>query len=316
MKNPGRMLSLADDPSALSALTGIFRERTSLLDVLRATGRATRIRELGSLIEGTGDASTNLRLMHSICRQFDVDILHDFFNKECRNHIGSPLYGTPGRFFVKPPLAGMVIYKDEFVDVHYIRSMPLLAVAEAQLGAETGITINGADSLVLFVDACTVEHQVYDVRASDGLEAQLHPLARSRSSSGEPLFLEGGRQGMHLLHGSGSTSMIVCLSAAPRSEVTQHFSIRTGRLVGCTAANVTDSRLQIIATALSNMPGTGNSKSLLDLSHHPTTFVRWGAIRSLYQIDPRAASERLREMRESDENEEIRTLAARSLEQG
>lgn len=316
MKNPGRMLSLADDPSALSALTGIFRERTSLLDELRATGRAARIRQFGSLIEGTGDASTNLRLMHSICRQFDEEILHDFFKKECRNHIGSPLYGTPGRFFIKPPLAGMVIYKDEFVDVHYIRSMPLLAVAESQPGAETGITINGADSLVLFLDTCSVEHQVYDARVGDGLEARLHPLARRRSTSGEHLFLEGGRQGMHLLPGSGSTSMIVCLSAAPRSEVTQHFSIRTGRLAGYTAANVTDSRLQIIATALSNIPGVGNSTSLLDLSRHPTTFVRWGAIRSLYQIDPRAAYDRLREMREGDENEEIRTLATRSLKQG
>ncbi|HAL23299.1 MAG TPA: HEAT repeat domain-containing protein [Stenotrophomonas sp.] len=254
--------------------------------------------------------------MHSICRQFDEEILHDFFKKECRNHIGSPLYGTPGRFFIKPPLAGMVIYKDEFVDVYYIRSMPLLAAAESQPGAETGITINGADSLVFFVDTCSVEHQVYDVRVGDDQEARLHPLARRRSASGEHLFLEGGRQGMHLLPGSGSTSMIVCLSAVPRSEVTQHFSIRTGRLAGCTAANVTDSRLQIISTALSNMPGTGNSKSLLDLSRHPTTFVRWGAIRSLYEIDPHAASERLREMRDGDENEEIRTLATRSLEQG
>ncbi|HFF6213426.1 MULTISPECIES: HEAT repeat domain-containing protein [Stenotrophomonas] len=52
------------------------------------------------------------------------------------------------------------------------------------------------------------------------------------------------------------------------------------------------------------------------MSRHPTTFVRWNALRSLYRVDPAAASERLKEMRENDVNEEIRKLATRSLEQG
>lgn len=316
MENPGRMLKLADDPSELSALTEVFRRRASLPGVLHTTGRAARIRQFGSLINGTGETSANLQSMLAICREFDEEILHDFFHEECRNHMGSALYSTPGKFFVKPPLAGMVIYKDEFVEVHYIRSLPLQVVAATRPGSETGITINGTDSLVLFTDTPGVERQVYHVHHGEGPEPRLGPPSRGESASGEHLFLEGGKQGMHLLRGSSPTTMIVCLSASPRSEVTQHFSIQTRRLVGCTATNVTDSRLQIIATALANLQGMDNSRSLLNMSRHPTTFVRWNALRSLHHIDPGAASERLREMRESDVNEEIRMLAARSLEQG
>ncbi|WP_343229303.1 HEAT repeat domain-containing protein [uncultured Stenotrophomonas sp.] len=110
--------------------------------------------------------------------------------------------------------------------------------------------------------------------------------------------------------------MVVCLAALPRCEATRHFSLRTRRLAGCTAASVTDSRLQLIAAALAHLCGSGAVSSLLDLSHHPTTFVRWSALRSLYQVDAESASTRLSEMREVDPNDEIRNLAARSLEQG
>ncbi|WP_239527414.1 HEAT repeat domain-containing protein [Stenotrophomonas maltophilia] len=316
MKDPARMLELADDPAELSALTEIFGRRSSLLGVLEATGRAARIRQWGSLINGSGDTSTNRQSMLSICREFDQVILRDFFHDECRSHMGSPLYATPGKFFVKPPLAGMVIYKDEFVDVHYMQSSPLQAAAAFQAGVETGITINGTDSLVFFTDTPGVEYQVYPVHTGDESDPRLGPPSRGQSASGDHLFLEGGRQGMHLLHGSSPTSIIVCLSSRSRSEVTQHFSLPSGKLVGCTATSVTDSRLQIIATALSYLRGSDNTGALLDMSRHPTTFVRWNALRSLYRVDPAAASERLKEMRENDVNEEIRKLATRSLEQG
>lgn len=69
MKDPARMLELADDPAELSALTEIFGRRSSLLGVLEATGRAARIRQWGSLINGSGDTSTNRQSMLSICRE-------------------------------------------------------------------------------------------------------------------------------------------------------------------------------------------------------------------------------------------------------
>ncbi len=316
MERPRQMLDLADDPSQLQKLKTAHGRNTSLLSALEATGQANRIRGWSKRIRGDGSAEMNRELMLSICREFDLATLKQHFGRECRNHLESALYTTPGRFFVKHPLAGMVIYKDEFVQVHYMHRPPCQLTAASEGNIETGITITGTDSLVLFAQTEHVNHQTFSVVHDAAAAPVLGPPSNGDSRSGDFVFLEGGRQGMRLLQGDAPTSMVVCLAALPRCESTRHFSLRTSRLAGCTAASVTDSRLQLIAAALAHLCGNGAVSSLLDLSHHPTTFVRWSALRALYQVDAESASTRLSEMREDDPNDEIRNLAARSLEQG
>ncbi len=316
MERPRQMLDLADDPSQLQKLKTAHGRNTSLLSALEATGQANRIRGWSKCIRGDGTAAMNRKLMLSICREFDLPTLRQHFGRECRNHLESALYTTPGRFFVKQPLAGMVIYKDEHVQIHYMHRPPRQLIAAPEGDTETGITIIGMDSLVLFAQTEHVSHQTFSIECDDAAAPALGPPSSGNSQSGDFVFLEGGRQGMRLLQGDAPTSMIICLAALPRCEATKHFSLRTSQLVGCTAARITDSRLQLIATALAQLGGSGAANSLLDLSHHPTTFVRWNALRALYQVDPKSASTRLSEMREDDPSDEIRSLAARSMEQG
>ncbi|HIE0126570.1 HEAT repeat domain-containing protein [Stenotrophomonas maltophilia] len=316
MEHAEQMLDLADDPVQLHRLKAAHGSSTSLTDLLESTGRAERIRSWSARVRGNGDAAKNRELMYSICQEFDLEILKAYFRKECRNHLESALYTTPGRFFVKRPLAGMVIYNDDFVQVHYLHRAALQIIPSLSDDMETGITITGMDSLVLFAHTRQVSHQIFPVENDQSAAPILGTALRGTSTSGEYLFLEGGKRGMHLLHGDEPTSMIVCLASQPRHQATQHFSLKTRQRVGCTAASVTDSRLQLVASALAHLPGIDAAQTLLDLSRHSTTFVRWGALRALYGIDPESAVARLSEMQETDPDHEIRALATRSLEQG
>lgn len=315
MENPQRMSDLADEPAELRNLKAIYSSRSSLLDVLVTSGGAVRARELGRHIKGGGDVRRNERLMLSICRQFDAATLANHFLRECRKHLKSSLYVTPERFFAKPPLNGLVIYKDSAVQVHYMQSHPARLNPSKQSAVNTGISIAGADSLILFSHGQNVEYRMFDVAPDDGRsDVRLSPPRIKRASAGDHVFLEGGKQGMHLCDGTRPVAMLVCICLQPRQSTTQHFSVDSGTLFGHTAADVTESRLHLLTSALAEIPGPRNVQLLLHISRHATPYIRWHAIRSLHRLNPEAAHHRLQEMREQDANDEIRALATQCTE--
>lgn len=314
MERADLMLELADSPIELQRLISLHASRTPLTTVLEESGTLDSVRIYSSRLRDHGDAAVIERNMLSICEQFSPDILQTYLLDECRRHAECALYVSPGKFFTKTPLHGMVLYKDDAVQIHYMQVLP--SEPRPATGLETGITVNGADSLILFVKATECQYRVFDVETDSCTSPTLsEPIFRSASSS-EHIFLKGGRQGMHLLPQPHALTMIVCLSNLPRTDATQHFSLKSGSLVGLSAANVEDSRLQVLTTALASIPGTGNVEALINISHHSASFVRWSALRALSSVDADAALKRLTEMKEQDEDAEIRCLAAECLAEG
>ncbi|SEU02998.1 hypothetical protein SAMN05720615_1124 [Stenotrophomonas indicatrix] len=317
MENPQRMSDLADEPAELRSLKAIYGSKNTLFDVLTESGCAARVRQLSLDINGRGDVQLNERLMISICRQFDPIILADHFLHECKKHLKSPLYVTPERFFAKSPLNGLVIYKDSAVQVHYMQSLPTKLNLSTRSTADTGISISGSDSLILFARGQDVEYRTFNVESGDAdCEARLSTPQIKRACADDHVFLEGGKQGMHLCNGMRPVGMLICISRQPRLSTTQHFAVGSGTLFGHTAANVEESRLHLLASVLAEIPGQRNVQMLLHISTHPTPFIRWHAIRSLHRLDPEAARRRLHEMSRSDSDDEIRMLAAQCTNNG
>lgn len=313
MKNPKLMLDLANEKNELLKLKALYARGDSLADVLEVSGTTERVNRFSKQLRGCGDTSRNRRQMLSICRQFDVEMLDAYFLQECRKHSECPLYVTPGRFFTKPPLTGMVVFRNEAIHIHYMRSSPFSEKPRTSPNTETGITIIGADTLVLFAQTTGTRYRCFNTHAIDGAPPKLGEPVPRLAQAGDCLFLEGGKRGMHLLPDCGHLAMIVCISNIPRMPVTQHFSLNTGMLVGHTAANVEDSRVQVLSTVLANIPGDQNTQALEALTRHPTSFVRWGALRDLHSLSASGAHRRIVEMQEHDPDEEIRALATQYL---
>lgn len=235
---------------------------------------------------------------------------------ECRRYLTDTVPAIPWQPFHDASFQGLVLHSDANVQVS------LMSISSRRIHApervdpypkNTGISIQGADSLVLFPEARRCPVAQFNV--DDGDNCRVNPDAETCVSMGEGqhLFLEGGRRGFFIPSSESDHVMVVCTRREPRVSVTRHYMLDSMRLVGLTAASVADSRVQVLITALLNLRGDGAIASLTELVGHRSYFIRWQAVQALHLVAPEVASGCLMQMKRFDEEPEIRQLASNVL---
>ena len=139
-------------------------------------------------------------------------------------------------------------------------------------------------------------------------------IERKRVEEGEICIVDGRRRSFIIEHASANLVLLQATVKADRAPVSVEYDAATGTYLGCSAADDSASRIQMLATLLRKLDGKGAFEAIAEFLGHPSFFVRWHVMRELLGLDVEAALPHLRRMAATDPHSENRRAARSVLE--
>lgn len=167
--------------------------------------------------------------------------------------------------------------------------------------------VRGGDATLSFWEAAEIDHVF-----SAGSAGTCRPSSQRRIQDGELLIVDGRRQSFVIDHARPNL-LVVQVTISTGAPVRVEYDSRSLAYVGCSAANDSDSRIQMVATLARLLDAPEAFPAIAALLDHPSFFVRWHAMREMLGIDAQAALPYLKLLATHDPHPDVRETALATL---
>jgi hypothetical protein len=229
--------------------------------------------------------------------------------------------------FLEPPFrhlnsdihSGLVVYEDERVSIG-AGVMSVASLAQKKNRAQTPASVAFPGQLEIFrflrAGGATVSFWEAPPIGPDFAAAQgcCRRSGERHLSDGDILVVDGRRQSFVVEHARANLVLLQASVKVDRAPVSAEFDRATGAYVGCSAADDSASRIQMLTTLLRKLDDDAAFPAIADFLSHPNFFVRWHVMRELLGLDAEAALPHLKRMAATDPHAENRRAARTVLD--
>lgn len=231
-----------------------------------------------------------------------------------------PYFEPPFRALNSDIHTGLVVFEDDNVSIAAGVSR-VARLAAKKNGPRGGVSIGftGQLGIFKFVKAGGALMSFWEVPevTADFTAAGAGRCRRTgerRIEDGEILIVDGRFQSFVIEHAAANLVVLQASVKPGRAPLSVEYDAHSHRYVGCSAADDTASRIQMIATLLRKMDCEAAFPAVAAFVDHPDFFVRWHVMRELLGIDAVAALPHLRRMAAHDPHADTRRAARTVLD--
>ncbi|MGZ8337137.1 MAG: hypothetical protein ACXWU1_10795 [Allosphingosinicella sp.] len=228
-----------------------------------------------------------------------------------------PFFIPPFRHISSDIHSGLIVFEDDHVSIATgVTSLANLAIKKNVKRRSGSIAFSGQVDILKFVRA--------DARLSfwsappirDDFTAanagRCEPAGERRIASGDILVIDGRCQSFVIEHAASNLVVLQASVKPNQAPLRVEYDFASRKYVGCSAADDSASRIQMITTLLRKLDCGQAFAAIAAFVEHPNFFVRWHIMRELLGLDVAAAMPLLQVMAARDPHAETRH-AARSV---
>jgi len=226
-----------------------------------------------------------------------------------------PFFDPPFRHLSSDIHTGLVVFEDDNVSIAagVSRVAQLAAKKNGRRGAMS-IAFTGQVGVLKFVKAGGARLSFWEAPEIDADFSAAHAGHCVRAGErdiedGEILLIDGRREGFVIEHASANLVILQATVKPGQAPLNVEYDAENHGFVGCSAADDSASRIQMISTLVRKLGGDGAFGAVLAFIDHPNFFVRWHIMRELLGIDAEAALPHLKRMAARDPHPETRRAA-------
>ena len=230
--------------------------------------------------------------------------------------------------FFEPPIrtirsdlhGGLLVFDSPCVDIALgVTRIADLAARKSSPRGSTSVSFTGQLTVLKFVGAggATLSFWEAPEVTADFSAADAGRCGRTgerRIEDGETIVVDGRRQSYVIEHARANLVVLQAAVKRDQAPLVVEYDSRTGAYVGCSAADDSASRVQMIATLLRKLARADALPVLEGMLEHPDFFVRWHVMRELLGLDSAAALPHLKRMAARDPHADVRRTARDVLE--
>ena len=229
--------------------------------------------------------------------------------------------------YFEPPFAhintdihnGLVVYEDDHVSIAAgVTGAHQLAAKKNAKGGPRSIAFSGQLTIFKFVRAGGARLSFWEAPAitedfSAATAGRCAPAGERELRDGDMVVVDGRRQAFVIEHADANMIVVQATVKPGRAPLAVEYDSETLAYVGCSAADDTASRIQMISTLLRKLDCAAAFPAIAAFLAHPNFFLRWHVMKELLGLDARAALPHLREMAARDPHPEARRAAKAAL---
>jgi len=231
-----------------------------------------------------------------------------------------PHFEPPFRHMNSDIHRGLVVYEDEYASIAIgVTDIHQLAAKKSARSGRGSINFSGHVELLKFVKAGgarlafwaapPITESFSAATAGRCVRAGERPIA-----DGEILQVDGRCESFVIAHAAANLFVLQATVKTDCAPVGVEYDKATGDYVGCSAADDSASRIQMITTLLRKLGCEAAFPAIADFLDHPSFFVRWHVMRELLGLDAGAALPHLKRMAARDPHPETRRAARTALD--
>lgn len=226
-----------------------------------------------------------------------------------------PFFEPPFRHLSSDIHSGLVVYEDDRVSIAAgVMSVAALAQKKNRSAGRGSVAFPGQVEVFRFLKSGGATLSFWEATRIGG-EFTAAQAGRCRQTGdrtiadGEILVVDGRFQSFVIEHAFENLVVLQASVKLDRAPVSVEYDSETGDYVGCSAADDSASRIQMITTLLRKLDCAAAFPAIADFLSHPNFFVRWHVMRELLGLDAEAALPHLKRMAASDPHGENRSAA-------
>jgi hypothetical protein len=226
-----------------------------------------------------------------------------------------PFFDPPFRNISTDIHNGLLVYASATasIAVGALRAAQLAAKKNRARGA-TSVNLTGELTVLKFVRAGGARFSFWTAPrvTADFTAATAGRCVRTGArdiEDGEILVIDGRSQAYVIERLRSSLLLVQASIAIDQTPLRVEYDSASGVFVGCSAANDTASRIQMITTLLRKLGCEAALPAMVDLLDHPDFFVRWHVMKEMLGLDAAAALPHLKRMAASDPHPDPRRAA-------
>jgi len=246
-----------------------------------------------------------------------VDALLDALAAEMRE---DPFFEPPFRHINSDIHSGLLVYEDDLVSIAAGVS-PVATIAARKTGSRgrTSIAFSGQLSVLKFVKAGGARLAFWRIAPiADDFTAnkagRCEEAGKRDIVDGDILTVDGRCETFVIAQARANLVILQATVKPGRAPLSVEYDSESHEYVGCSAADDSASRIQMITTLLRKLDCAAAFPAIAGFLDHPNFFVRWHVIRELLGLDATAALPLLERMATSDSHPETRRTARTVLE--
>jgi hypothetical protein len=216
--------------------------------------------------------------------------------------------------------SGLILYEDERVSVAAgVTDVARLAGKKRRTRGRGSIAFSGQVELLHFVKAGGARLSVWEAPRI-GADFQASAAGKCRQTGervledGETMLVDGRHQSFVIEHAVANLLILQATVKPDQAPLSVEYDSLTREYVGCSAADDSASRIQMLATLLRKLGHAAAFPEVAQFLDHPSFFVRWHVMRELLGLDAETALPHLRRMAAQDPHPETRRAARTVLD--
>ena len=246
-----------------------------------------------------------------------VDALLDALAAEMRE---DPFFEPPFRHINSDIHTGLLVYEDDFVSIAAgVSPVAAIAARKTSSRGRTSIAFSGQLSVIKFVKAGGARlafwrtAPITDAFTSNDA-GRCEEAGERDIADGDILTVDGRCESFVIAQARASLVLLQATVKPGRAPLSVEFDSVSREYVGCSAADDSASRIQMITTLLRKLDCAAAFPAIARFLDHPNFFVRWHVMRELLGLDATTALTHLKRMATSDPHPETRTTARAVLD--
>jgi hypothetical protein len=242
--------------------------------------------------------------------------------------VGTLADAMRGDRFLDPPFrhinsdihGGLIVFEDDNVSIAAgVSAVADIAAKKTAPRGATSLGFSGQVGIFKFVRAGGARLSFWEApRITAGFTAAGAGLARFVGerdiADGEILIVDGRFQTFVIEQAAANLVVLQATVKPDQAPLGVEYDARTFAYVGCSAADDSASRIQMIATLLRKLDCAAAFPAIAAFLDHPSFFVRWHLMRELLGLDAPAALPHLKRMAAGDPHPETRRAARTVLD--
>jgi hypothetical protein len=231
-----------------------------------------------------------------------------------------PFFEPPFRHINSEVHKGIIVFEDDNVSVAVgVTSVAQLATKKSAKRERASIMFSGQVELFKFIKAGDARLSFWKApriteRFSAASAGRYEFAGERRIRDGEILHLDGRCESFVIEHAAANLFVLQATAKPDRAPVSVEYDAASGGYAGCSAADDSASRIQMISTLLRKLDCTAAFPAIAAFLDHPSFFVRWHVMRELLGLDAAAALPHLKRMAARDPHPETRGVARTVLD--
>ena len=215
---------------------------------------------------------------------------------------------------------GLVLFEDDRVSIAAgVTSIARLAEKKRRTNGRGSIAFSGQVELLHFIKSGGARLSLWEApRIGDDFQAATAGKCRCVGErlleDGATMLVDGRYQSFVIEHASANLLVLQATVKPGRAPLSVEYDSISHEYVGCSAADDSASRIQMLATLLRKLGHAAAFPTVAEFLDHPDFFVRWHVMRELLGLDVQAALPHLRRMAAQDPHPETRRAAIAVLE--